>query len=270
MIEEIFKQLDLSTTEVKTYLLLLETGPIPASQLAKKLNQPRSSLYGFIKRLQEKGLVAESLKLGIKVFSAEPPEKISLLFQQRIEALERNQKTFQEILPELQKKQGDKYINPKLQLFEGEDGVKNLLKDVLLYSDLETLTFWPIKSMLEVLTPDFLRYHNKVRIKNNLSIRAIWPPSQVVDIKKYPFLGVGVKFKREIRIAPKEVDFSLGYWIYSNRCAFISSRKEGFGFIVESLELAEMLTTQFEVLWKISKPVKTDEKDLTSFLEELE
>lgn len=62
----------------------------------------------------------------------------------------------------------------------------------------------------------------------------------------------------------------MGYWIYGNKVAFISSRKESFGFIIESAELVEMLRTQFEVLWKTSKPIKVDPKDTNLFLQELE
>lgn len=62
----------------------------------------------------------------------------------------------------------------------------------------------------------------------------------------------------------------MGYWIYGNKVAFISSRKESFGFIIESAELATMLRTQFEVLWKASKPITVDPKDTNLFLEELE
>src|SRR6266480_95329 len=68
----------------------------------------------------------------------------------------------------------------KLQLFEGQDGLKNILKDILLYSNMQTEAFWPQKKMVDILSPDFLRYHNKERIKNNLYIRPIWPQDQMV------------------------------------------------------------------------------------------
>ncbi len=42
------------------------------------------------------------------------------------------------------------YFQPKLQLFEGADQLKNILKDMLLYRDMETQSFWPIKKMIEV------------------------------------------------------------------------------------------------------------------------
>jgi len=269
MLENNLKTLGFKEEEVKIYLILLELGPIAAGKLAKKMGMPRSSLYGFLKNLQDKGLILQSQKFEVKQFSAESPEKVNLLFQQRIEKLQKEQTNFKSIIPELNKlKGGEKFISPKFSLFEGEEGVKHVLKDMLLYSDMETQAFWPIKNMVEILSPDFFRYLNKERIKNKLYTRAIWPEGQLVEIKKHPYLGVGKDFMREIRVAPKQIDFSMGYWIYGNKVAFISSSKESFGFIIESAELVEMLLTQFEVLWKMSKPVAVDPKDTDVFLKE--
>jgi HTH-type transcriptional regulator, sugar sensing transcriptional regulator len=266
MLENILNSLGLPGDEAKAYLLLLETGSIPVGNLAKKLGVPRSSLYGFLKRLVDQGLVIESIKGGIKRFSAEPPDKINQLFKERIEQLSVGQEQYQKLLPELRAKQPSKLISPKLQLFEGAEGLGNVLKDMLLYYDMETQAFWPQKKMVDILTPDFFRYHNKERIKNNLSVRAIWPEQQIVDIKKHPYFGTGEEFKRNIRIAPKDVDFTMGYWIYGNKVAFISSRKESFGFIIESSEFAHMLLSQFNLLWNLSTELSTDPKDGEPFI----
>lgn len=262
-----FETLGLKPEEITTYFSLLEAGPLSASVLAKKMGIPRPSIYGFLKRLTEKGLVVESQKSGIKTFLAESPEKLNFLFEQQKERLLTEQAEYQKILPLLQTQSALKYINPKLQLFEGVEGLQNVLKDMLLYRDMETKSFWPIKKMIDILSPEFFRYLNKDRIRRNLYIRAIWPENEVVEISNHPYLGVGEGFKREIRIAPSGIDFSMGYWIYGNKVAFISSRKESFGFILESQEFAQMLSSQFEVLWGLSNPLKDDSREAREFLQ---
>lgn len=268
--QNVLTALGISEEETETYLSLLEAGESTASVLAKQLGIPRPSVYGFLKRLRDKGLVRESQKSGVARFAAENPEKINILFERQKESLAVAQEAYKKSLPELSTKHATKFINPRLQLFEGTEGLKKVLNDMLLYRDMETQAFWPIKKMIDVLGPDFFRYLNKERIKSNLYTRAIWPEREVVDVKVHPYLGVGKEFKREIRIAPKEVNFSMGYWIYGHKAAFISSRKESFGFILESAEFVEMLLAQFEVLWRMSKPLKVSPADTKSFLEELE
>ena len=187
-----------------------------------------------------------------------------------METLKKAQDDYVKILPELKSKQGKKYQAPKFQVFEGTEELKNALKDMLLYRNMETQAFWPQKKMVEVLSGEFFRYHNKERIKNNLSVRAIWPQHQKVEIKNHPYFGSGEKFLREIRIAPSGTDFHMGYWIYGNKIVFISSARESFGFIIQSQEMAQMLKTQFEILWQISRPLVIKKQDTESFLSEVE
>ena len=59
---------------------------------------------------------------------------------------------------------------------------------------------------------------------------------------------------RTIRIAPNDIDTTLGYAVYGNKVAFISSKRENYGFVIDSKELADMHRSQFEHLWKESKP----------------
>ncbi|MFA5047830.1 MAG: helix-turn-helix domain-containing protein [Patescibacteria group bacterium] len=269
MLENILSSLNLDEQEVKTYLLLLEIGPVTVGNLSKKMGIARSSLYGFLKRLQDLGLAVQYVKNNVKVFSAESPEKINLLFEQKIEELQKKQELYKTSIPELHRLQPTKFIAPKMQVFEGEEGLKSLMKDILLYSDIEGATLWPIEKMVEVLSPDFFHYYNKRRISNNIYLRALWPQNQLVEIKKHPYLGTGEKFKREIRIAPPEIDFTMGHSIYGNKVAFISSRKESIGFIIESAELAQMLLAQFEFIWKASKKLEVNEADTETFIKEL-
>jgi HTH-type transcriptional regulator, sugar sensing transcriptional regulator len=269
-LDAILKALDLDELEANTYHLLLRYGSVTAGELTRKMGIPRSSLYGVLHRLCEHGLVGESLEQGTKTFTAEPPDKINLLFGKRIEQLTDYQQQFRKLLPELKKKNSSTALRPRLEMFEGAEGLQGVMKDMLLYYDLETFALWPIKNMLEVLSPEFFRYLNKERIKNNLYTRAIWPANHGVDLRTHPYLGVGPKFKREIRVAPEGIDFPMGYWSYGRKTAFISSQKESFGFLIDSEELSETLKVQFQALWKISIPVPVNEKDTAVFLKELE
>jgi sugar-specific transcriptional regulator TrmB len=253
MIEDMLAKLEVREEEIKTFIFLLENGSQTAGEIARKTGMSRPSLYGFMRKLQSLGLVIESQKNGIKTFTASPKEKVTKLFDEKIKELEEGKRSLEKMYSEIIKTGAT--VNPKFQLFEGKEGMKQVLKDMLLYRDIETKSYWPIKSMIEILSEDFFKTLNKERVAQKLRTRAIWPQNQVVDIKKHPYLGTGQKFLREIRVAPKDIAFSMGYWIYGNKVAFISSKKEAFGFIIESKELSEMLSSQFEVIWSISKKI---------------
>lgn len=270
MLEKILSGLDLSPDEVRIYSRILETGSATAGELAKKIGMARPTLYGILQKLTDKGVITRTLRYGVRSFAAVPPEKLDQLFQQRIEHLQSQRRAYKEILPDLLNKGGFGMHNPRFQLYEGAEGVQHVLKDMLLYYDTDTFAFWPIKSMVEILSPEFFRYHNKERIRNNLYTRAIWPEKEVVTIKEHPYLGVGEAFRREIRVAPTEIHCTMGYWAYGDRVAFLSSQRESFGFVLESRELVTMLKAKFDVIWNISKRLDARKEDMAPFIKDLE
>jgi sugar-specific transcriptional regulator TrmB len=266
MIDATLEKLGLRDEEVKTFLYLLENGEQTAGNLAKKTGLSRPSLYGFLKKLEAKGLIIESQKNGVKTFSASREDKVKALLDERIRELEKGKSEIEKAFLEMQK--GEISINPKFQLFEGSNGLRNILRDVLLYRDIQTMSYWPIKSIIDTVSADFFRKLNIERIKQRIYVRAIWPQNQMIDIKKQTFMGGGKLFYRETRIAPPQISFSMGYWIYGNKVAFISSKKEAFGFIVESKEFVEMLTSQFELVWGASTYLSNQDKDGEEFIKE--
>ncbi len=270
MLETTLIHLGLSSDQVNAYLALFEHGPLTASAFARELHVPRSSVYGLIKELEHFGVVSETSVDGVKQVRAVTPEALNQLFQEKIDQLTHAQHEFSALAPALRDRQASSLVTPTFQLFRGEAELRHALKDLLLYANLETFAFWPIREMLAVLSPDFFRYLNTVRIRSNLYTRAIWPVDQVVNLDEHPYLGTGDGFKREIRIAPQGVSFSLGYWSYGNKVVFISSQKEQTGFIVESAELVATLKAQFDLIWQHSKPLISTATKPAQFLAEFE
>lgn len=266
MIENMLENLGLRDEEIKTFLFLLENGAQTAGNLAKKTGLSRPSLYGFMRKLQKLGLVIESQKNGVKTFSASSKEKVSALFEEKIEELQRGKLVIEKAFKEITG--GGSATGPRFQIFEGKAGLTQVMEDMLLYRDLVTKAYWPIKSMVEVLSADYLNKHNKRRIKRNIFIQSIWPEKEKLDTNKYNFLGTGKRYLREVRMAPKDVNYSMGYWSYANKVIFLSSKKESYGFIIESKELVETMSSQFDVMWNISKTIPVNKKAEDEFFKE--
>src|SRR4030042_994624 len=98
MLDNIFQQLQLKKEHTLVYSTLLESGPLPAGQLAKRVNMPRSSLYGFLNDLGQKGLVLQSEKQGVKIWQASPPEKVQEVLNDEINKIENTKVSLLNIL----------------------------------------------------------------------------------------------------------------------------------------------------------------------------
>ena len=118
------QSLGLTENEAKVYLFLLEQGPSTITEITKNLPIHRVNLYDIIKRLQEKGL-ASSTKEGKRVYcTATEPCYLQKLLQEKQQLLEK-------ILPELKKKKQKAKSKHEVQVFQGKQGIKAILEDML-------------------------------------------------------------------------------------------------------------------------------------------
>ncbi|MFA6547897.1 MAG: helix-turn-helix domain-containing protein [Candidatus Magasanikbacteria bacterium] len=264
MIEKILKEIGFSDNSVRIYDRLLESGFSSARQLAENLNLPRPTVYDGLKVLINSGLVIEKEEENKKLFSVDDVKNLQHLVRSRIENLKKNDQAISDLLPNLISK--TKALEPKIKFYSGVAGIKQVLKDMLWYKDIETLTMWPISEMVEILGKEYLEDLNRRRIKQGISIRGIWPRDKAVDFKTHPFLGVGKGHLRELRLAPKSMTWNMSYWLYADKVAFISSRAESFGFVIHSRDFVDLIKTQFEVIWPLSKPIKAQPQLTDKFL----
>lgn len=245
---------NVSNNEAELFWILLDSGSLGATELAKHAGISRTAVYDLAEYLIEVGLVFESLKNGIKKFAVQPPQKITQLLEEK----EKNISEAKQAVVELEQIYNKKNISlkPRLKMFEGKAELQQMMKDLLLYRDITVQAYWPVKKMLELLTPEFMNKFHAERVARNIELQVIWPADQVPSATAHKFLGTDVGLKRQARIAPKNINFTLGYSVYSNTVRFISSSRENFGFLVESAELADMMRGQFEILWNNSKTIK--------------
>jgi len=267
MLQNILKNIGLSETTSRIYLRLLELGTTSARQLAENLNIPRPSVYDNLKILIRLGLVTELEQDNKKLFQVDDINNLSRLVKDKIENLQQQEKKIKQIMPTLSRQLD--YLEPKIKFYSGAEGIRRALNDLFWYENIETLCIWPISEMIEVLGADYLLENNRKRIKRKISIRAVWPQDKVVKFKQFPFLGVSKEFFREIRLASKDMTWNMGYWLYADKVAFISSRKESFGFTVHSRDFTELMKSQFELVWPLCQKIKVNPKDTESFLKSL-
>jgi predicted transcriptional regulator len=270
MIQDIFETLGFKEEDVKIYLGLLENGARTAGDLSKTLGVPRPTLYGQLERLVASGLAREDLQRGVKVFVPEPAEKLRVLYRNKIRDLRLKERNLDAVIPQLEKSNGASLLRPRLTTFEGKKEFRAALEDVLTSKGGGmTYCLWPMRGAMEMVSPEFMRFHARERIRRNVPVRGIWPRSQGVDISAYPYLAWGPELKSELRYAPLGTELVMGYWIYGYKILFLSQQGDISGYTIESAEMAEMMTAQHAALWKNSEPVPFDKNAAQDFVNEM-
>lgn len=264
MLSHTLKKLNVPPKAIDVFNELVANGNTSASILAARLDTPRPSIYDNLKILIDLGLVHKRQEGQKTVFGTEDLSIITDILQGQIESLQAEKKSFEKLLPSL--KGHVDSSEPKVKYYMGHDGVKQVLNQVLLHRNSETFLMWPMTEVIRLFGEEYLEDINRKRIRRNISIKVIYPSNAKPDLKKYPFLGIGEGHLREARLAPKKMSWNMGYWMYDDTIAFLSSRKEVFGFVVHSKDLAGLLKTQFDMIWDMSQKIEAEPRYTDEFL----
>jgi len=250
------QQINLTDLETRTFTALLaEPKGSSVLNLSKKLNLPRTTIYGHLDSLIQKGLVKKTLGEQGTLFFTENLETISSLYDKKIKQLKKAKNNLAEVI---KKQEFPASYQPKFIYYDKPGAGQAILRDILHSGVKKSQWFWPIKEMIKVLTPEIMEWFNKERLIRGIWLDHLWPPKRRVQIKEHPFMlpADPKKSLRKVKILPDNIDQTLGYCIYGTKVGFISSERENYGFIVDSQELSQTLKSQFDYFWKISKEYK--------------
>ncbi|MFZ2193283.1 MAG: helix-turn-helix domain-containing protein [Candidatus Moraniibacteriota bacterium] len=247
-IKGILASINIPISAQEIYIALLENGKATARVLSHRTGITRTSIYDQIKILRTKGLIVERSIEGTTIFEIGDARQLSILLNEQAEKLQEQQNFLKKNITNLINK--SQSLQPKIRFFEGQDGVKQLFKDILWHDNITLYLYWPYEQMLEYLGEDFLLWFSSRRKAHNIPIKTIWG-NKNEKIKKHIFTDDDKDVERRYLIQ-KDIS-SMGYIIYDKKVAFISSSKESFGFIVESIEFTNLQKMQFDILWNTAK-----------------
>ena len=131
MIQEYLQQLGFDEKEKSLYLVLAEIGVQPASIVARRSGLDRITAYKHLKKLADRGFVKVYFQNGIQRFGIESFEAIEDALKVRLGESKELLKRFPIAMSLLQSLRSSEDSIPRLQMFEGEAGMKALFRDML-------------------------------------------------------------------------------------------------------------------------------------------
>jgi sugar-specific transcriptional regulator TrmB len=247
-LEDELSRLGLDRKEARFYLAALELGQASVRLIADKAGISRTNAYDVLTRLLVKGTVTQvergsaRTKKKFDVIAEDPSRLISLLDERRSVA--------QSILPELRSIYHRSTVKPRVRLYEGLEGIRTVLYDTLNCRSKQLFGILSMHDLLDVPgraeTDEYIRQRIKAGIflrvlrSREKDVGDIWPTSAAE--------------MREVRYAPAGMVFTMTTWIYDEKVAIVSSRRENFGMTIESEEFARVQKNLVSVLWTVSKP----------------
>ncbi|MDD4287610.1 MAG: helix-turn-helix domain-containing protein [Candidatus Peribacteraceae bacterium] len=234
----------LTKDEACVYLALLELGGSYVSAIAKKSGIHRVVCYKILDDLVGKGLVSSFLKNKVKHFAVESPQ---ILVRRQQEKLDKAKK----ILPELLSITNALAYKPKIQYYEGLEGMKNIFEETLTAQS-ELLGYTNLEDIPKVIPEEFLRDYAKRKIAKGLKTRMLSPhtPRALKYLEKYYPRGFDPNLVEILFVNPREFHFEYEITIYGEKVAILSlNSEERMGLIIESPIYARTQRAVFQLAW---------------------
>lgn len=244
-ISQLLLELGLSRQEVATYLALLDLESVSIRKVSEKTGINRGTTYEAIKTLVEWGLVSTRTSGQREYYSAESPDKIYDIIQDKKRDLWRVMQNAKELVPGLMVQKARPQGRPLVRYYEDDEGIVTILKDVLqTCRKLEKPEYYayssrPLRQYLYREFPKFTdqRIQEKIKVK----VIAIGEGGEHTAISERKWID-----------EPKDSSISSYTIIYGNKVAQISISNDftPYGVVIEDDGIASMQRLLFERLWK--------------------
>jgi sugar-specific transcriptional regulator TrmB len=233
MIENIFNEFGLTKYETKVYLALTELGEATSGQILNKAGINSGKIYQILESLKNKGFVSEITKNNVKKYFSVEPSEILGFFKKKRKKIDKQEKVFKEILPELMNKINQRKEKIHIEIFTGIQGMKKAFdKEVKLYKKGKCLRINGITN------------YNK-------------HPKKFIDYFQYNLFPIREKSQIQIKkISDKQAKSNVhekGAKIRFLEYNSIITFNNIGNLTIKSQETAEGFLENFELLWKIAK-----------------
>jgi len=249
-IKKKLQELGLSISQSSVYLATLKLKKASVLDIAKTTNIQRPTIYDAVRILEQSGLVGYVVEGSKKYIVPNKPDNLTTLIQKK-------QKLACSLIPDLEDIYEDsRSLPPKIRFFQGEEGLKKLTEVILTSKEKKIRTLADYEENIQKpFSEQFLRRLWKARTQKNIFGHILYTNKSLSLLKKSPdYNEIGnIKYNREVRILPKELDMNILYTIVDNNVLFWSSKEENYSFHFSSPSYANSLKSIFDFLWNQSE-----------------
>ena len=217
----------------------MELGETTIIRIAKKAGIKRTTTYLAIESLKEKGLISTLKKNKKLFFYAEDPRVLERKAEEKKEAIKNAIPQLLSITNLIDKK-------PIIKYFEGKEGMKEVLRDVLRYPN-NTNRVWYSEDYANTIGHEFFdEYYIPERLKKKIWTMAIHPDSPATRETNKNNVS---QLRKSKYVTDKNFELPIELMVYGDRKVGIISLFEEVSLIIESEKIHKSLKSIFELQW---------------------
>ena len=241
-IGQVLEQSGLNQKQANVYLAVLELGTASVQAIARKAELKRPTTYLILDELEAKGLVG-IVPQKKALYTAESPERL-------ISDLTKKQELLKRFLPDLLALHNSKKEKPKVQLFQGKEGVEEAYQIALKSSVIDIFcTMTDVNKYYPELPKELKRRAHAGQIKVRELITR--NPADIAHVE-----WIGNTNNYENRFTPPGMKFLTDNFMFDNSVVFVSYQPYLFAVLITSEGIATTIKTIFELAWQSAEPIK--------------
>jgi len=231
-------KIGVTNNETEIYLLLIKLKEALASEIAGKCHISRPHVYDSLNRLIDKGLVSYVVKSGRRYFRGAPPTRLIDYIKEKEADLKSQEQEIRKILPQLFELQEPEKIKPSVEIYEGIEGLKTILGDII--KTKKDVLMYNVSDKLEKEFPIIIKKFKENRKRDKISARIICLQGSAISINK----------SDKVKFIPKENYSPSPTIIYGNKIAMILWSEPILTVLTKDREVAESHRNYFELMWQ--------------------
>ncbi|MDP9249078.1 MAG: BlaI/MecI/CopY family transcriptional regulator [bacterium] len=236
----ILKNIGLEQKEASVYLASLSLGPTSILRLARACDIKRTTIYGIVENLKQKGLISIEQK-GLKhIYTPENPEKLELMLESR-------QSEFKNVLPEflgLYKLKGEESV---IKYYTGISKMQAIYRDSL--KEIRPHEDYLVIANQEKwynLDPKFAVSYIEERAKLDIKTRLLFQDSKIArEHKKFE-----KNFNQKSKILPIGTPLNVDTILLPKKMVVLELTPPYMTVVIENKSIVELHREMFEIIWR--------------------
>jgi len=238
--KELLSDFGLNAKESAVYLACLALGQAGVTKISEESGVQRTYVYNILDKLLDMGFASKIESKSKDCYSAVEPDNI---YTNQIEKMKR----FEGALPLFHTIQKRSKTRPRVQFFEGEEGIMSAMNDSLRIPKGSEILSYSSGEGINMPSNEFQIEYIKRRIERNISVRAIAPDTENT---RFYTNNDEEQLRKTRLVAPELFPFTNEINIYRNKVAIISLEDELVAVVIESESIANGQRSIFELAWK--------------------
>jgi len=223
----------LTGNEFRAYLELLRRGSISANDLSKKLSFDRTLTYQLLNNLTEKGFVSYIIKKNKKYFEASNPENL-------LNPIKEKEAIINDLIPELKKLEKVKEIAQEINIYEGKEGLRTLMREIINESNF--CSFGSTGRAYEML-------YEMPRITKQVERKGY--TAKIITQSKYR--NHKMLEHKNIKARYLDIDSEATTTIFGDKVSIHLIKEKPIIILIKNKLIADTYRNHFNFLWKLAK-----------------